>query len=112
MTGRHPRVLSALRELGLIAALFLVYKVGRLAADGHVDEAFRNARAVWDAERWLRLPGELSLQHGVLHWPTLVEAANSYYAYVHFPATAACLIWLYLCRPAHYRWTRTRCPTC
>ncbi|GID50800.1 inositol phosphorylceramide synthase [Actinoplanes capillaceus] len=98
--------LSALREFALIAVLFLVYKVARLAANGHVDEAFRNARAVWDAERWLRLPGELAAQQSLLGWDILVEAANSYYAYVHFPATAVCLVWLYRYRPAHYRWTR------
>ncbi|WP_433825020.1 phosphatase PAP2 family protein [Actinoplanes sp. CA-015351] len=97
---------SALREIALVAVLFGVYKVGRLAADGHVDEAFRNARVVWDVERWLHLPGELAVQHTLLGWPALVEIANTYYAYVHFPATAACLIWLYLFRPAHYRWTR------
>jgi hypothetical protein len=100
------RRLSALRELALIAALFLVYKVARVAANGHVDEAFRNARAIWDTERWLRLPGELAVQQSLLSWNGLIEAANSYYAYVHFPATAACLIWLYRWRPAHYRWTR------
>ncbi|BEL07397.1 phosphatase PAP2 family protein [Actinoplanes sichuanensis] len=100
------RRLSALREPALIAALFLVYKVARVAANGHVDEAFRNARAVWDAERWLRLPGELAVQQSLLGWNGLIEAANSYYAYVHFPATAACLIWLFRWRPAHYRWTR------
>ncbi|MEU8239556.1 phosphatase PAP2 family protein [Actinoplanes missouriensis] len=99
-------ILSALRELSLVAALFMVYKVGRLAADGHVDEAFRNARAVWDVERWLHLPSELTVQRALLDWHALVEVANSYYAYVHFPATAAALIWLYLYRPAHYRWTR------
>ncbi|WP_308285474.1 phosphatase PAP2 family protein [Actinoplanes hulinensis] len=98
--------LSALREFALIAVLFLVYKVARLAANGHVGEAFRNARAVWDAERWLRLPGELAAQQSLLGWDILVEAVNSYYAYVHFPATAVCLVWLYRYRPAHYRWTR------
>ncbi|GIF14568.1 phosphatase PAP2 family protein [Actinoplanes teichomyceticus] len=98
--------LSALRELGLVAVLFLVYKVGRLAATGHVAQAYDNARTVWDLERRLRLPGELSVQHRLLSWHWLVEVANCYYAYVHFPATAACLIWLYLRRPAHYRWTR------
>ncbi|WP_229073237.1 phosphatase PAP2 family protein [Actinoplanes sp. DH11] len=98
--------LAALRELALVAVLFLVYKVGRLAADGHVDEAFRNARAIWDTERLLRLPGELGLQHALLGWRALAEVANGYYAYVHFPATAACLIWLWLRRPAYYRWTR------
>jgi hypothetical protein len=100
------RRLSALRELALIAVLFLVYKVARVAANGHVAEAFRNARAVWDTERWLRLPGELAVQQSLLDGTGLIEAANSYYAYVHFPATAACLIWLYRWRPAHYRWTR------
>jgi hypothetical protein len=113
LTGRNPApasvrvpILAAARELGLVAVLFLVYKVARLAANGHVDEAFRNADAIWDAERWLRMPGELAVQRAVLDWPALVTAANCYYAYVHFPATAACLIWLYLRRPAHYRWTR------
>jgi hypothetical protein len=105
-TGVRVTVLSALRELTLVAALFLAYKLARLAADGHVAEAFRNANRIWDAERWLRFPGELAVQRALLDWPALVTAANSYYAYVHFPATAACLIWLYLRRPAHYRWTR------
>jgi hypothetical protein len=102
----RSRWLSALRELGLVAIMFVIYKIGRLAANGHVSEAFANARTVWDVERWLRLPGELSLQHRLLSWHWLIEVANSYYAYVHFPATAACLIWLYIFRPAHYRWTR------
>ena len=89
-----------------MAGLFVIYKVARLGADGHVAEAFANARTVWDLERWMRLPGELAVQHTLLGRPALVTAANSYYAYVHFPATAACLIWLWLHRPAHYRWTR------
>ncbi|MFC7532865.1 phosphatase PAP2 family protein [Actinoplanes sp. GCM10030250] len=98
--------LSALRELALVAGLFLAYKLARLAADGHVTEAFRNASTIGDLERRLHLPSELSVQHTLLDWPALVTAANSYYAYVHFPATAACLIWLYLRRPSHYRRTR------
>ena len=102
----RSRWLSALREIGLVAIMFVIYKIGRLAANGHVSEAFANARTVWDVERWLRLPGELSVQHRLLSWHWLIEVANSYYAYVHFPATAACLIWLYVSRPAHYRWTR------
>ncbi|WIM99025.1 phosphatase PAP2 family protein [Actinoplanes oblitus] len=102
----RSRWLAALRELGLVAVMFVIYKIGRLAANGHVGEAFGNARRVWDLERWLHLPGELSVQHRLLSWHALVEVANCYYAYIHFPATVACLIWLYLRRPAHYRWTR------
>jgi hypothetical protein len=94
------------RELLLVAGLFLVYKVGRQLAAGHTAEAFRNARDVWHVERWLRLPGEAAVQSLLLHGDTLVRVANTYYATVHFPATAAFLIWLYLRRPAHYVWAR------
>ncbi|MFF8970906.1 phosphatase PAP2 family protein [Streptomyces sp. NPDC014995] len=94
------------RELLLVAGLFLVYKLGRQLATGHTAEAFRNAHRVWDAERWLRLPGEGAVQSLLLHGDTLVRVANTYYATVHFPATAAFLVWLLLRHPAHYVWAR------
>ncbi|MET9254778.1 phosphatase PAP2 family protein [Streptomyces sp. NPDC003717] len=94
------------RELLLVAGLFLVYKLGRQLATGHTAEAFRNAHHVWDLERTLRLPGEGAVQSLLLHGDTLVHVANTYYATIHFPATVALLVWLYLRRPAHYVWTR------
>ncbi|SCD82492.1 MULTISPECIES: phosphatase PAP2 family protein [unclassified Streptomyces] len=94
------------RELFLVAGLFLVYKLGRLAANGHVEEAFRNAGHVWDLERVLHLPDEGAVQGLLLHGHTLVQAANTYYATVHFPATLVFLVWLYLRRPRHYVWSR------
>jgi PAP2 superfamily protein len=103
---RAPAVRRALREIVLVAALFLAYKLGRLLVEGHVSEAFTNARTVWDLERLVHLPSEAALQAAALHHTGLVRAANSFYAYVHFPATAATLIWLYLRRPAIYLWFR------
>ncbi|MFJ1736714.1 phosphatase PAP2 family protein [Streptomyces sp. NPDC088254] len=94
------------RELLLVAGLFLVYKLGRRLSAGHTGEAFRDAHHVWGVERWLRLPGEGGVQSLLLHGDTVVRVANAYYATVHFPATAAFLIWLYLRRPAHYVWAR------
>ncbi|NUP22707.1 MAG: inositol phosphorylceramide synthase [Streptomyces sp.] len=94
------------RELLLVAGLFLVYKLGRQLATGHTGEAFRNADRVWDLERAVHLPGEGSVQNALLHSDTLIHIANTYYATVHFPATAAFLVWLYLRRPAHYVWAR------
>ncbi|KUL22954.1 phosphatase PAP2 family protein [Streptomyces regalis] len=94
------------RELLLVVGLFLVYKFGRQLATGHTAEAFRNADRVWDLERAVHLPGEGSVQNLLLHGDTLIHLANTYYATVHFPATAAFLIWLYLRRPAHYVWAR------
>ncbi|GAA3210147.1 phosphatase PAP2 family protein [Streptomyces sp. XM83C] len=94
------------RELLLVAGLFLVYKFGRQLAAGRTAEAFRNGHRVWDLERTLRLPGEDAVQSLLLHGELPVHFANTYYAAVHFPATAAFLIWLYLRRPGHYPWAR------
>jgi len=101
-TARPPLV----RELLLVAGLFLVYKFGRQLATGHTGEAMHNAHRVWDLERAVHLPGEGAVQSALLHSDTLVHLANTYYATVHFPATVAFLVWLYLKRPAHYVWAR------
>ncbi|MFF9978393.1 phosphatase PAP2 family protein [Streptomyces erythrochromogenes] len=95
-----------IRELLLVAGFFTVYKAGRLLSTDRTAEAFRNADRIWDAERLLHLPGEGAVQRLLLHGEALVTTANTYYAAVHFPATALFLIWLYLRRPAHYLWTR------
>ncbi|MGX1567298.1 phosphatase PAP2 family protein [Streptomyces sp. NPDC055506] len=108
-TARPPHVIARpplVRELLLVAGLFLVYKFGRQLATGHTGEAFHNARRVWDFERAVHLPGEGAVQSLLLHGDGLAHVANTYYAAVHFPATVAFLVWLYLRRPAHYVWAR------
>ncbi|MFJ4775795.1 phosphatase PAP2 family protein [Streptomyces sp. NPDC088762] len=95
-----------IRELLLVAGLFTVYKAGRMLSTGRTDEAFRNAARIRDAESALHLPGEGAVQRLLLHGDALVHGANTYYAAVHFPATALFLVWLYLRRPHHYLWTR------
>jgi len=108
--GSHPRRRRALKralyEILLVAVLFLAYKIGRVAADGHVGEALANAEHVWSLERALHLPSEYALQHLFVAHAWLIKAANCYYAYVHFPATTAALIWLYARRPERYVPTR------
>ncbi|MEV3987831.1 phosphatase PAP2 family protein [Streptomyces sp. NPDC049837] len=95
------------REVLLVTVLFLVYKLGRLVANGHEGLAFGNADRVWHLERAVHLPGEGGVQDLLLDSGTaLVHAANAYYAWVHFPATVAFLAWLYWRRPAHYLWAR------
>ncbi|MFF4568651.1 phosphatase PAP2 family protein [Streptomyces sp. NPDC001410] len=95
-----------LREFLLVAGLFLVYKLGRQLATGHTADAFHNAHRVWDLERAVHLPHETAVQSALLHGDALVHLANTYYATVHFPATLAFLVWLYLRQPAHYVWAR------
>ncbi|MFD1660599.1 phosphatase PAP2 family protein [Streptomyces caeni] len=102
-TARRPPLV---REVLLVAGLFLVYKTGRVLADGHTAEAFRNAHRVWGWERSLHLPGEGAVQSALLHGDALVRPANVYYVAVHFAATGAFLVWLYIRRPGHYLWAR------
>ncbi|MET8554579.1 phosphatase PAP2 family protein [Streptomyces sp. NPDC004959] len=101
-TARPPLV----RELLLVAGLFLLYKLGRKLANGHIAEAYRNADRIWDLERYLHLPRETDIQGLLLHSDSLVHVANTYYATVHFPLTLAFLVWLYWKKPAHYVWSR------
>ncbi|WP_433119464.1 phosphatase PAP2 family protein [Micromonospora sp. CA-246542] len=96
----------AARELLLVATLFLLYKGARMVVAGRVSTALANGESVWRLERLLRLPDEAVVQHPVLSHTLLAQLANGYYAYVHFPATALTLVWLYLRHPARYLRTR------
>jgi PAP2 superfamily len=93
-------------ELVMLFTLFVGYRAGRLLTSSHTAAAFANAHEVWHIERWLHLPREQDIQHLLLHSVRLVELANTYYAVVHFPATVAFLVWMFLRRPAHYFWVR------
>ena len=86
--------------------LFLLYNLGRLLAAQRVSGAFDNADRIWRLERWVGLPSEQLLQALVLDAPGIVQAANGYYASVHFPLTFLVLLWLFLRRPAEYPWVR------
>lgn len=101
---RRPKLV---RELALIFALLLVYRVARMFIDGQDDLAMDNAFRIWDLERMLWMPDEEMLQDWALQWPDLLKAANWYYVAVHFPATAAFLAYGWWRRPpAEYRWAR------
>nr|WP_269205130.1 phosphatase PAP2 family protein [Motilibacter aurantiacus] len=57
-------------------------------------------------ERVLRLPQEAWAQSLALGSPDLVQLANKYYAWVHFPAAAAMLLGLWFFAHGHYFWVR------
>lgn len=97
------RWLPALGELILLTVLFTLYKLGRMLADGSVKTAWDNAYEVLHIEDTLHLPSELGIQDWLLHAHWLIEAANMYYAWVHFPATVLFLVWLYFRRHEFYR---------
>ncbi|HSA53681.1 MAG TPA: phosphatase PAP2 family protein [Yinghuangia sp.] len=97
---------DAVRELLLVAALFLIYKFGRGLASGETGKAFDNAKEVLTLQKTLGLPDELVIQKWYIQSDWLVSAANQYYAYVHFPITVAFLLWLWVRHRDHYKWIR------
>ncbi|EFC86105.1 phosphatase PAP2 family protein [Parafrankia sp. EUN1f] len=80
----------------LMAALFMVYRLGRQLAVGREPQALANARDVWSFERLIDLPDESALQRLALHSTELLELANRFYIGVHFPASIAFLLWVML----------------
>ncbi len=102
-----PVVWQILREILLLGSMYVVYSVGRIYAAKHSASAFDNAHRLIGWERDLGLPNEAALQHSFLQVPHLVQVANAFYAYAHFPLTALVLIWLSVRRPAAYKGVRS-----
>ena len=94
-------------ELLLVTGLFLAYKLTRVLIGGSTADAFVNARRILDLERLLNMPSEVGVQRLMLESETLTRIANGYYAFVHFPLTAAFLIWLFIRHRHHYFTVRT-----
>jgi hypothetical protein len=97
---------SAAGQVALMGALFLLYKYGRHAADGHATRASANAVRVLRFERLVHLPDELGIQRALLAAGGLVHLANVYYVTVHFPITLVFLVWLWVRHRA--AWPRVR----
>jgi hypothetical protein len=105
-TPRRAIGADVLREVAQVLAAFLLYNVGRMLATEELGRADGNAHGVLDAERWLRLPAEASLQAWALGHGWLIDLANRYYVSVHFPLTIAVLVWLFRYRRPAYTWAK------
>lgn len=104
--ARKQTARDAVRELLLVASLFLVYKFGRGISGNEDAKAFANAKEVLTLQQDLRLPDESVVQHWFMQSDALITAANKYYAFVHFPITVAFLLWLWIRHRDHYKWIR------
>jgi PAP2 superfamily/Protein of unknown function (DUF4232) len=112
VTRRSPRSWArALRpwakELTLILVLYGMWQYAGAWSLGRRSVALSRGRTIWDVERDFYLPSERSVQDLVLHLHLLMRALNEYYAVVHVPALAACLIWLFVRHRDRYPEVRT-----
>jgi hypothetical protein len=104
---RWPLVPVLCREAGVVCAVFVVWQIPTRMAAGDLATATARAVRVHSWEESLGLPDEVSWQRAVLPRPWLVQAANWYYAVLHFGAMAAVLVWLFWRHRAAYRRLRT-----
>jgi hypothetical protein len=90
------------REAAIVFALFSLWQRAAELSITRVTGAIAHANWVWQAERVLHLPSELTIQRAVLSHPAIVRFSNLYYAGLHFPVTIAFLVWLYVRHRARY----------
>lgn len=106
----HPRTRALAPvavEAALIAGLYALWqRAGELSVLG-TSGAFDRARWIQHVEHAVRLPSEHSVQGLVLGHPLVVEAANLYYAAMHFTGLFVFLLWLFLRRRSAYARVRT-----
>ncbi len=55
-----------------------------------------------DFQQAIGLPSETILQHPLLRHPEIITAANNFYMWVHFPATALFLAWAWFRHRHHF----------
>lgn len=95
------------KELTLILLLYGMWQYAGAWSIGRSSVALARGQAIWNVERALFLPSERSVQALVLHHHGLVYWLNVYYAVVHVPALALCLVWLFVRHRERYPQVRT-----
>lgn len=93
---------AATFEAAIVLALFALWQVANSLTHTHTAGAFAHGRAIWNAERWLHLPSETSMQRLLLGHHALVQVANIYYAAAHVPGMVIFLAWLWARHRDHY----------
>jgi hypothetical protein len=87
---------TALREIGLVILAVLSYFLVRGLVDADPGQAMSHAHRVISLERRLGIFHERALQDLVLHHRWLVDLANAFYVYGHWPLIVITLGWLFL----------------
>jgi hypothetical protein len=82
-------------EFAVLVGVFAVYQHTAYLAHGQTAGAFANARDVWDLERWLHLPSEVTVQQLTAGWAGVERGLNWYYAYMHLNVMTAFVVWMW-----------------
>ena len=99
---RHP-----LRELGLLAGLYVAYSAARMLGDSDVAGAVANAEALLRVEAFLHIDVEMWANRALQDVPLLALVASYWYAALHYLVTPAVLVAAYRRLPHRYRQVRS-----
>src|SRR5687768_4242379 len=91
-----------LREAAAVTVMLTLYRLGRGLVSGKVGQATENAYWLIDVERAMGLFVERAWQQWTLQRPALMGFFDWYYETLHFPATGAFLVWVFLKHGRHY----------
>lgn len=92
----RPGAAAFAREASIVSILYSLWQyAGRLSLLG-IDDALARGAWLWDFQRTLRLPNELTLQNALIPHSFWTQVANIYYAGAHVPAMGIFLIWLFV----------------
>jgi hypothetical protein len=84
------------KETALILSLYAIWQLAGTLSVMQVNGARGRALWIWDAQRFLHFPSELTFQKAALPHPLIVQFFNAYYAIMHVPALVIFLIWLFI----------------
>jgi hypothetical protein len=101
---RHGWIVEVLVGVGI----YLVYDMLRDQVVGVSADAFRHAQQIVDAEKFLGLYHEYSIQQAFLGVDWFMSFWNIWYGTIHFVMPLVALVWMYRKLPARYvRWRNT-----
>ncbi|MCU1369641.1 MAG: inositol phosphorylceramide synthase [Ilumatobacteraceae bacterium] len=103
---RDARVVAAFaQEVALISFLYMLWRLARQLPLLHEEGAIERGQWIFDFQRAIHLPSELSMEQWLVkhHW--LAELTVDYYATVHVPGLLCFLVWLWVRHRDQYpRW--------
>jgi hypothetical protein len=98
----RPGLAAFAREAALVSVLYSLWQLaGRLSLLG-IDRALARGAWLWDVERTLRMPNELTLQNALIPHSFWTQVANIYYAGAHVPAMGIFLLWMFARHRSEY----------
>ena len=106
---RSPRkfYLDILLEIGLIAAVYIVYAISRGSLPDKASIAFENAKDIISLEKTMGIFIEQDIQSFFLESDIWINIVNAIYTYCYFPALIVFALWAYWRHRSKYKIMRT-----